>query len=80
MRQTEITSYTQASENLYNESREALKLLSIVIATHDLPKSAVDDVIAFRSAIWEMERWMGIDEEMAKHDHELDITIDGVGQ
>jgi|TARA_R110000822_G_scaffold103063_2_gene229606 hypothetical protein len=80
MRQTEITSYTQASEDLYNKAREALKILSVVVATHDLPMSAVDDVIALRSAIWEMERWMGIETKMAVHDHELKIKIDGVGQ
>ena len=80
MRQTEITSYTQASEDLYNKAREALKILSVVVATHDLPMSAVDDVIALRSAIWEMERWMGIETKMAVHDYELKIKIDGVGQ
>lgn len=51
----EVTSFEQASEDLLNKSREALKVLSLVAET--LPKHTVDQLVALRDAVWEMEKW-----------------------
>ena len=78
MRQTEITSYTQASEDLYNKAREALKVLSTTVKgdkrlEETLPKHVIDQLIALRNAVWEQERWMGLESEMAPSDYELSL-------
>ena len=78
MRQTEITSFTQASEDLYNKAREVLKVLSTTVKGNQrleetLPKHVIDQLIALRNAVWEQERWMGIDTEMAPSDYELNL-------
>jgi len=78
MRQTEITSYTQASEDLYNKAREALKVLSTTVKDNKrleetLPKHVIDQLIALRNAVWEQERWMGLESEMAPSDYELSL-------
>ena len=69
MRQNEITSFEQASEDLYNKAREALKVLSThMMVTPEtqtceriellLPKHAINQLVAVRNAVWEQERWM----------------------
>tara|TARA_Y100001963_G_scaffold158404_1_gene257897 strand:+ start:1324 stop:1569 length:246 start_codon:yes stop_codon:yes gene_type:complete len=78
MRQTEITSFEQASEDLYNKAREALKVLSTTVKgdkrlEETLPKHVIDQLIALRNAVWEQERWMGLESEMAPSDYELDM-------
>ena len=78
MRQNEITSFEQASEDLYNKAREALKVLSTTVKDNKrleetLPKHVIDQLIALRNAVWEQERWMGLESEMAPSDYELDM-------
>ena len=78
MSQTEITSFEQASEDLYNKAREALKVLSTTVKgdkrlEETLPKHVIDQLIALRNAVWEQESWMGLESEMAPSDYELDM-------
>ena len=78
MAEYEITSFEQASEDLYNKAREALKVLSTTVKDNKrleetLPKHVIDQLIALRNAVWEQERWMGLESEMAPSDYELDM-------
>ena len=61
MRQTEITSYEQAAEDLFNKARAALHEIGCYEINMQIqfPKHTRDQLVELRNAVWEMEAWMG---------------------
>ena len=64
MRQNEITSFEQASEDLFEKAKRALHYLGcyelhLQQTNNDLPENVREVCIALRDAVWEMEAWKG---------------------
>lgn len=61
MRQTEISSFEEASEDLLNKAKSALHEVGCyeINMQIQLPKHTRDSLIELRNAVWEIEAWMG---------------------